>query len=304
MADVHIIDIDMEAGRTVFPNLALMKLAGYYKSQGLSIQLGAPLLFDNPEKIIAAQVFTDSNAGPYCTIDNILRKYPNADIGGTGSGEHSVKRLPIEIERNQFPYYDLYTEHAIHMERMGVKRQRLHYYYDYSIGYITRGCFRRCPFCVNRNSNGAEKCSDVETFVDTNRKYVYLIDDNFLSYSKWEPELKKLNECGKPFQFKQGLDIRLLTEHNATRLHESHYFGDYIFAFDNIKDKEIIVAKLIKWRSICDKGTKLYILTGFEPGIEDIFSLIERIDIVGSFSCRLFVMKHANFNVRICGTLH
>ena len=31
------------------------------------------------------------------------------------------------------------------------KRKEFEYYLDYSIGFATRGCFRQCSFCVNKN---------------------------------------------------------------------------------------------------------------------------------------------------------
>jgi hypothetical protein len=39
----------------------------------------------------------------------------------------------------------------------------------------------------------------------------------------------ELNGTGKPFQFKQGLDERLLTEERCALLFGSRYDGDYIF---------------------------------------------------------------------------
>lgn len=44
------------------------------------------------------------------------------------------------------------------------------------------------------------------------------------------------------------MDIRLITESKIESLKKSKYKGDYIFAFDNIEDKEIIEKSLVKWK--------------------------------------------------------
>ena len=50
----------------------------------------------------------------------------------------------------QMPDYHLYDEFISVMEN--VKKVPNYYkdYKEYSIGFLTRGCFRRCPFCVNK----------------------------------------------------------------------------------------------------------------------------------------------------------
>ena len=46
------------------------------------------------------------------------------------------------------------------------------------------------------------------------RPYIYLWDDNFLASdpSIWRPLLKQLIETKRPFQFRQGLDERMLAK--------------------------------------------------------------------------------------------
>ena len=56
-------------------------------------------------------------------------------------------------------------------------------------------------------------------------------------------------DSGKRFQFKQGLDERLLTEDTIRRMSKWKYDGDVIFAFDNIEDKELIMSKLMLIRT-------------------------------------------------------
>lgn len=62
----------------------------------------------------------------------------------------------------------------------GKKRSEFKFYLDYSIGYLTRGCFRQCPFCVNRNYKRVQVHSPLMEFYDASRKKICLLDDNFL----------------------------------------------------------------------------------------------------------------------------
>ena len=55
------------------------------------------------------------------------------------------------------PDYHLYDDFVNDQLSNGGKRIDFKYYLDYSIGFMTRGCFRQCPFCVNKNYKRVEK---------------------------------------------------------------------------------------------------------------------------------------------------
>ena len=110
------------------------------------------------------------------------------------------------------PDYHLYDEWVKEQIDKGGKAKDFQYYTDYSIGFLTRGCFRQCSFCVNQNYKRVEKHSPLSEFYDESRKKICLLDDNFLGCSNWEEMLKELQATGKKFQFKQGLDERILTD--------------------------------------------------------------------------------------------
>jgi radical SAM superfamily enzyme YgiQ (UPF0313 family) len=134
-------------------------------------------------------------------------------------------RLPDHIEHHM-PDYDLYC--------MSKRWESLNdYFKNYSIGFTTRGCFRKCSFCVNAHYDKAVIHSPLSEFVDVKRSKICLLDDNILAYSDNSSILNELQSTGKRFVFKQGIDIRLLTDSKAKCLVESKYDGDYLFAFDN-----------------------------------------------------------------------
>lgn len=118
-----------------------------------------------------------------------------------------------------------------------------------------------------------------------------------MAFGKWREVLDELEATKKPFQFRQGLDIRLMTEEKAQRLSKMKYHGDYIFAFDNLKDRDLIEKNLKIWRKYCNKTTKLYVLSGYDSQDEkDIRSIFERIRILMRHKCLPYIMRYEDYN--------
>lgn len=241
MANIAVIDADL-IGRKKhrFPNLACMKISGYYKERKNNIELITDYgqlnskYFDN---IYISKVFTDT------IVPLSVLNLPNVLYGGTGFYYDKAEQLPYDIEHHM-PDYDLYNNWVNSKIESGDKKANFEYYFNYSIGFTTRGCFRKCQFCVNKNYNSVSKHSEISEFHDKSKKYICLLDDNILGYQKWKDILDELRLLDKPFQYKQGMDERILTDEKCKILSDSKYRGDFIFAFDNIDDKEIIEKNL------------------------------------------------------------
>lgn len=292
--NVAIIDADLIGRKNHrFPNLACLKMSGYYKAQGNNVVL--KLDYNNLEEfdiVKISKVFTDT------PIDEEILKLPNVEYGGTGFFFDKAPNLPYEIEHHM-PDYHLYDDWVQSQIDRGLKASQFDDYLSYSIGFITRGCFRKCDFCVNKKYDRAEMCSHVSEFFDPTRKRISLWDDNFLAHPKWRELLTELENTGKYFQFRQGLDLRLMTEEKAERFSKVKYYGDYIFAFDFIGDRDIIENKLTLWRKHIKKSTKLYVFCGFDRNDkwgnefwkQDIIDVFERIKILMSYGCLPYIMR-------------
>ncbi len=217
--------------------------------------------------------------------------------------------------KTQMPDYHLYDDYVDTLDPEKKSNKFKDYRY-YSIGFLTRGCFRRCSFCVNKLERFAVQYSKVEDFLDNERDenghlvrpYIYLWDDNFLSSPKWKQMLQSLIDTGRPFQFRQGLDERLLAQHKngeemAAMLAKSKYHGDFIFAFDNWDDREIIEKALKIWKRHCPKkGTKFYLFCGFKQTqndralfLKDICEIFMRIRVLMSYGCIGYIMRHEDY---------
>lgn len=287
--NIGIIDADLLDKGTRHPNLALMKISAYYKEKNNNVKL-LESYDEIPEydKVFISKVFE-------FTMTPDLNVYDNIEIGGTGFFGVNAKDLPYEIEHH-YPDYNLYDEYIEKQISKGVNPKRFSDYKDGSIGFITRGCFRKCEFCVNRKYDRAVKHSEIEEFLNKDRKYLYFWDDNFLAYPKWREELEKIKKVNKPFQFRQGLDIRLMTDEKAQILNKMKYRGNWMFAFDNIKDKDIIEDKLKIWKKYCKKQTRLYVLVAFESqDVNDIINTFERIKILMKYGCVPYIMRYKDY---------
>ena len=311
--NIAIIDADL-IGRAKhrFPNLACMKLSAYHKSQGHSVHLVTD--YNNLtgyDKIFISKVFTDTH------VDEAILQLDNVEYGGTGFFYDKAPKLPEEIEHIK-PDYHLYDEWVNErlnegasddedendrLERIAKRRKDFVYYLDYSIGFLTRGCFRQCEFCVNKNYKRCERHSSVYEFMDESRPKLCFLDDNFFACPQWKELIAEVKATGKRFQFKQGLDERLLTDEKIHELMSWPYDGDYIFAFDNIADKDLIVSKLRRIRELyptTKKHFKFYVLCGFDRNgkwdedfwKQDIIDTFQRIRILAHYSAIPYIMRY------------
>lgn len=316
--NIAIIDADI-IGRKQhrFPNLACMKLSSYYKGQGNAVTLHTSFEgLDAFDKVFISKVFVDTEipgepkdksgktadtvAEWYANNDFLKRK--NIEYGGTGFFYDKAPSLPCEIE-HAMPDYHLYDEWVSERISEGAKPASLKYYTDYSIGYLTRGCFRRCANCVNRKYKTAFASSPFEEFYDPERKKICLLDDNFFSFKDWRELIQPIKASGKRFQFKQGLDERLLTSEIIKEIDTWKYEKEFIFAFDFIKDKPEIVRKL---KMICETipsrrwEMKFYIFCGFDEEKQydrafwtrDVESIFDRVLTLARFGAKPYIMRY------------
>ncbi len=304
---IGIIDADL-IGRDKhrFPNLACEKISGYWKEQGAEVHL--LMDYNWPEgydHIYISKVFTDTEAPDW------LAETDRVHLGGTGFYFDKAPNLPDEIEHHM-PDYRLYdewineevqnAEYAANKAGKAFNRSafmvQFKEYTDYSIGFLTRGCFRKCPFCVNQKYDHVFPHSPLQEFYDPSRKKICLLDDNFFGYGKWKPMLQELIDTGRAFKFKQGLDERLLTDDKCQMLFNSSYDGDLTFAFDNIGDYDLIHQKLKLIRKHAPtKSIKFYVLVGFEStDATDIENAFKRIELLMKYKCLPYIMRYQDKN--------
>ena len=185
-----------------FPNLALMRISAWHKSQGDSVDWFMPLA--RYDRVYASKVFTFTPDDPYIPADAIR--------GGTGYDVASS--LPPEIESTP-PDYTIYPQ------------------FEEAYGFLTRGCVNKCPWCVVPRKEGAIRpVADIEQICNTNtgfRRDVVLMDNNFLA-APWDfvtAQFAKMKRLNLRIDFNQAIDARLITE-DAARLCASVKWAKWI----------------------------------------------------------------------------
>lgn len=164
-----------------YPNLALMKLSAWHKSQGHHVSIYTPVeaAIEPFDKVYASKIFTFTPDYAYMPEGAVL--------GGTGYGD--PVQLPDEVE-HMTPDYNLYGM-------------------DYSLGFTSRGCSRKCSFCVVPQKEGSiREHSTLSEFV--RHRTVVLQDNNFLASPNAEDKLLEMIDKKLDVDFNQGLDIRLM----------------------------------------------------------------------------------------------
>lgn len=288
--NIGLIDADLLDNGTRHPNLALMKISAYMMEKGYSTKLILDYEGLNDfDEIYLSKVFTFTKT----PID--IEHYPHIKYGGTGFLPEICEDLDNEIEHHM-PDYHLYDEFVEKEVARGIKPTRFSDYKDYSIGFATRGCFRKCSFCVNKKYDRVFRHAKISEFYDPSRRYIYLWDDNILGFKGWREVFQEIEDTGRYFQFRQGIDIRLMTEEKAKVLASSKWKGDYIFAFDYLKDAPLIEKNLRIWRKYSNKTTKLYVLCAFDSqDANDIEGVFKRIEILMRYRCLPYIMRYDSY---------
>ena len=114
---IGLIDADLMDNGTRHPNLALMKIAGYYKELGYEVKLIYKSYDEikDYDKVFVSKVFN------FTSVPEWVIKSQKVEYGGTGFFEDGGANLPDEIEHHM-PYYDLYKDYVEEQLEKGRKR--------------------------------------------------------------------------------------------------------------------------------------------------------------------------------------
>lgn len=266
---ILLIDVDSK-----IPNLALMKISQYHKQGGDTVALNS---LEDPDKAYISVIFK-KNRDKAVSLAYLLRlTYPNIEIDIGGPGYDLKKKLPPEIEETS-PDYDLYPN------------------IDYSIGFTTRGCIRRCPFCIVPIKEGKlTRVRSIEEIHDKRHSQIKLLDNNILADK--ENFRHVADYCIKnnlKLDISQGLDARLLDEETAGLLAQIKPMVCFTFAFDSLKYKTKVLKAI---RLLKDAGVNVRSLVQFYVycdnsinGEYGIKSAVERCQILKSEGTNAYVM--------------
>ena len=168
----------------IFPNYALMKISAWHKAQEDAVEWWNPL--QKYDRVYSSKVFD------FTPIDQYLPE--DAIRGGTGYRDLPPdQELPSEIDRI-YPDYSIYPN------------------CDYAIGYLTRGCIRKCRWCVVPRKEGHIRAyRHWQEVVRKDTDKLVLMDNNILACEYGINQLESLIGSGYRIDLNQGMDARLVT---------------------------------------------------------------------------------------------
>lgn len=259
MGKIGLIDVDSHN----FPNFALMRIAGWYKSKGYDIEWADPMFGTGYDKVYMSKIFTFSSDIPVQFGCDVIR-------GGTG---YDIKsRLPEEIESSLVMDYSLYPM------------------YNFSIQFFSRGCIRKCPFCLVSDKEGyIHPVEPVE--MNPNGEWIEVLDNNFFANPEWKSAVDYLMKQSQPVKL-HGVDIRIMNEEQAYYLNKLKMKGAIHIAWDlpeiDLTNKLREMVKYVKpYKIMC------YVLVGYNSTIEqDLY----RIETLRSFGIVPFVQPYRDFD--------
>ena len=278
MATIRLTQLDGK-----LPNLALMKLSHWHKARGDDVRFErrpTPSLFEPRYDLVYASAIFDWTAP---SIERLRLAYPDAIVGGTGSGSWRTVESVIGVEPNGYENYD----YSFYPD------------YRYSMGFSQRGCRLKCPWCVVPRKEG--KPVSVNAIEQIWRKgaprAVLLLDNDFFGQLEWEERVDEIKSGRFRVSFNQGINIRMVDEVSAKALASIEY-RDMNFqrrrlytAWDNLKDEGRFFKglRMLEEAGVPAKHLMVYMLVGYreDETEEEVLYRFERLRETG---CKPFPM--------------
>lgn len=246
---IHDADAEHLNRRDKFPNYALMKISAYHKARGDTVEWFAAMESHLYDKVYSSKVFDFTPENPYLPENTIK--------GGTGYG--IFNELPEEID-NMFPDYSIYPE------------------CDYAIGFLTRGCPNKCPWCYVPQKEGDikpyRKWQDVVR-QDTDK--LTLMDNNILACPHGVEQLRQLAETDYRLDINQAMSVFLVTPETADILAKCKWQKYIRFSVDHKAQIEGMykAAEFLEAREIPNSKLFIYcLITGdLADDLERIYAM-------------------------------
>lgn len=243
---VGLIDVD---GHN-FPNYALMKISAYHKNIGDTVEWANPL-FGEYDLIYKSKIFTFTPDNSDVYDCKVLK-------GGTG---YDIKsKLPECIESHTMLDYSIYPQ------------------FNFSIQFLSRGCIRRCPFCLVREKEGF--IYPVEPLnLNPKGEWIEVLDNNFFANPEWKKSVEYLISTGRKVNL-HGVDVRIMDEEQAYWLNKLKLKTNIHIAWDlpslDLTEKLKEITKYIKpYKLTC------YVLIGFNSTTDQDLYRLETLKRIG-----------------------
>ncbi len=271
------------------PNLALMKLAHWHRSQGDEVILRRSPEVDLWEpaydRVYGSAIFQWS--GP--AIRRLKVVFPEAIVGGTGSDSLETIEQSLGLEASEYYDYSIYPE------------------YPFSIGFTQRGCRLNCGFCVVPQKEG--RPVEVNTIQGIWRegtpRCVVLLDNDFFGQPEetWRERIHELRTGGFKVNFCQGINVRMITSESSQAIASIPYYDTKFkyrrlyTAWDNLGQEKVFFKgfELLKEAGVKPSHIMVYMLIGYKPG-ETLEEIMYRYRLLKEAGCLPYPMVYDQSN--------
>lgn len=237
-----------------WPNLALMHLGGWLRERGEDVRRIGAIEQGTVATVYAAKVFTVSSAA-YVREDAIR--------GGTGWDDwRTLPTLPDEAE-HAYPAYDLWG-------------------CDIAMGFLTRGCIRRCPFCFVPDKEGRIAHHSHLSEWWRGQKQVRLLDANITAHPDALGYLDELAASRAEVDFSQGVDARLMTPEIAAAIARVRRYKQLHTAWDNPREEDAVLRGMRLLVDALPKGQVMaYVLVGYNTTPDEDLYRVQKLREIG-----------------------
>jgi len=235
-----------------YRNYALDKLRCYWQAQGHEVEDYMALAFNSYDRIYCSSIFSWT---PKMNLPT------GAICGGTGFNLTDVLLPEIDAVKPHLNY-----------------------------GFTTRGCIRKCSFCVVPQKEGKVRVvGDLLDLWDGKSKDVVLYDNNILAMPEHSAHVcQQARENKIRLDFNQGLDHRLLTPDIANELASISHV-EYRFAFDNPSFHKSVDRAITTLQEAGINRCNWYVLVGFDTTFQED---LERLNYLRSRNQGAFVQRY------------
>ena len=275
------------------PNLALMKLSHWHRSQGNTVHLTRriqPRLGDPaPDLVYASAIFEKSAV----RIAETLAAYPGAVIGGTGTNSPITVEQAIGVDEYEHHDYSPYPT------------------YRWSLGFTQRGCRLSCHFCKVPKTEGKPRptATIAQLWRPGTPRNIMLLDNDFFGQPEhqWRARTEELRQGGYKVSFTQGVNIRMITEDSAKELatlelRDNEFQRRRLYtAWDNLRDEKTFFrgVDLLDAAGIPPKQLMVYMLVGYAEG-ETLQQVLNRFTKIRDRGCLPYPMVYDRSDRALC----
>ncbi len=247
-----------------FPNLALMKISAHHKAKGDHVEWSN---IGNYDRTYMSKIFTFTS--------DYIQTFANLGEIIKGGSAYNYSNLLDEIE-HIMPDYSIYNTNKAY-------------------GFLTRGCPKKCSWCIVPKKEGNIKQNADITEFWNGQKEAILLDNNVLASDHGLRQIEKIAKLGIRIDFNQGLDARLIDNSIAKLLSKVKWIRFLRMACDTKSQIPYIDKALLNLNKYEFKNYKVFVYVL----VKDIEDAHERIIFLKEKGCIPFAQPYRDFENEI-----